>query len=58
MEKKIAEWPPPSVNEINFKACLCGLIPENLTQEKISKPGVSVEMLDQPQGNLTSVKEV
>ena len=45
--KKIAEWPPPSVNKINLKARLGGLIPKILSQETIINPGVSVGMMEE-----------
>ena len=44
--KKIAEWPPPSVNKINLKARLGGLLTNNLGQEMISDPVVQVKMLE------------
>ena len=45
---KISEWPPPSVNYINFKAHICGLLPKKLIQETVHEPGGSVETLEEP----------
>ena len=45
---KLAEWPPPSFNEIKFMARLCRLIPNKLIQETIREPGGSVEMIEEP----------
>ena len=55
---KIVEWPPPSVNEINFKTPLCGFLPKNLIQETIREPGGSVGTQEEPQVNLTSLQEI
>ena len=55
---KIAEWPPPSVNYINSKARLCGLIRKKLSEEKINKPGGWVKNLEGPQSNLLSLQTV
>ena len=44
---KIAEWPSPSVNLINFRAHLCGLLTKKLSQESIWKPCGSDETLEE-----------
>ena len=54
----IAEWQPPSINKIKFKARLCGLLPKMLIQETIREPGGPVETLEEPQGILTSLLAV
>ena len=54
----IAEWQPPSINKIKFKAPLCGLLTKMLSQEIIREPGGPVEMLEEPQAILTSLQAV
>ena len=55
---RIAEWLSLSVNQINFKSRLCGLLPKKLSQEEICKTGGSVETLEKPQEIIKGIQSV